>query len=172
MSVISTPASAPHGLRRRPTLSITAGPIASGKSEWVRSFREPSGGPLCLIRDEARTRARGDAYLQGAIDDDFEEAVTHLMREQAQQALAQGTDVYVDGCQNHPITRNTWESLATRSGADFRLVLFNLPLDEIAALNARREVPHPKDRVEASFRRWEEQFKSMPRRPQNLFMAG
>lgn len=170
MRSVPHPVASPHAVRRRPTLTITAGPISSGKSEWVRSFHQTEGSPLCLVRDEVRTKVGGEGYLDGLVDGEVEEAVTRLIREQCRNALARGVDVYMDGCHNHPLTRRQWESFATKHRADFRLMFFNRSLDEIVALNAARESPHPREKIESSHRQWEEQFERVPRRPQHQFI--
>lgn len=172
MSVTENPSASPHNLRRRPTLTITAGPVSSGKSDWVRSFQEGHGDPLCLIRDEVRTQVGGVGYLDGPVDGEVEEAVTRLIHEQAHAALAHGSDVYVDGCHNHPLTRRQWEAFATENGADFRLMFFNRTLEEIIALNAAREAPHSREKIKSSHSQWEKQFKHVTPRPQHQFVNG
>lgn len=170
MSTRETPTVVPRAQRRRPTLTITAGPLSSGKSSWVRSFRKAGGGPLCLIRDEVRAEVGGVGYIDGPVDPEIEEAVTARIKEETAQALSDGVDVFLDGCNNHPLTRIRWEALATGSAADFRLMFFNLSLEQIIALNAQRAVPHPREKVESSFALWEEQFKKAVKRPQHQFI--
>lgn len=170
MTTPESPASIPRAHRRRPTLTITAGPLSSGKSTWVRSIRTKSKQPLCLIRDEVRAEVGGADYLNGPVDHETEEAVTRRIREQTTEALTRGSDVFLDGCNNHPLTRSRWEALATDNSANFRVMLFNLSLVEIALLNAQRENPHPRAKIESSFRLWEAQFKKLTCRPQNHFI--
>lgn len=166
------PSAVPRAPRRRPTLTITAGPLSSGKSSWVRSFRDAEGGPLCLIRDEVRAEIGGERYLDGPVSEEIEERVTARVIEKITHALSAGADVYVDGCNNHPRTRTHWEALATEHSADFRIMFFNLPLEEIAALNAQRPTPHSREKIESSYRLWEEQFRKAARRPQHQFLCG
>lgn len=161
----------PHASRRRPTLTITAGPISSGKSEWVRSFREKVGGPTCLIRDEMRLHIGGEGYLDGPVDHNVEEVVTRRVREQARNVLACGIDVYVDGSHNHPRTRKQWEALATEVGADFRLMFFDCALGEIIDLNTRRRAPHSREEIESSYWQWDEWFRRLAARPQHRFVS-
>lgn len=172
MNATAGPFSPPRAPRRRPSLTITAGPISSGKSAWVRTFREAPSAPLCIIRDEVRELVGGEGYLEGSVDGEVEEAVTRLIHEQARASLTQGVDVYVDGCHNHPLTRRQWESFATKNGADFRLMLFDRSLEEIVALNALRDTPHPRKKIESSYSQWEEQFKHVTPRPQHQFISG
>lgn len=174
MSTSESPRVVPHAPRRRPTLTITAGPLSSGKSSWVRSFRTEDGTTLCIVRDEVRAEVGGEGYLDGPVDSAIEEGVTARIQDLAMQALADGRDVYIDGCNNHPLTRSRWESLATASTADFRLMFFNLTLEQITSLNARRESPHPMAKVESSYRFWGEQFKKVADqpRPQHHFING
>lgn len=168
MTSHSAPAPPP---RPRPTLTITAGPISSGKSDWVRSFRNAPTQPLCLIRDEVRLHVGGESYLDGPVDQATEDTVTRLIHESAQTALTNGRDVYIDGCHNHPLTRNEWEAVATSNGAGFRLMLFDLPLNEILALNGQRATPHSRQKVESSFRQWSKQFSKIAHRPQHRFLS-
>lgn len=172
MNTQGTPSVIPRAHRRRPTLTITAGPLSSGKSAWVRSFRGAEGEPLCLIRDEVRSEIGGAGYLIGPVDADIEESVSARIKEDVARALSAGVDVYLDGCNNHPRTRTHWESLATENSAGFRAMLFNLPLEQITALNAQRAAPHPHEKIASSHRFWAEQFQKMAHRPQHLFING
>lgn len=168
---MNAPATTPSS-RRRPLLTITAGPLSSGKSAWVRSFRSAPTEPLCLVRDEVRALTGGADYLDGPVIPDVEEAVTQSIHQQALAALQAGRNVFVDGCHNHPLTRRQWEALATENSADFRLMFFNRSLDEIAALNASRAVPHSRSKIESSFHQWSEQFTKLSKsaRPQHHFI--
>ena len=170
MSITENAAVTPHAPRRRPTLTITAGPLSAGKSSWVRSFRTNDNTTLCLIRDEVRAEIGGEGYLDGPVSPDVEETVTAYIQNQTISALTEGRDVYLDGCNNHPLTRNRWEALATENSAEFRLMFFNLSLEQIAALNNRRQTPHSMAKVESSFRYWDKQFQKITSRPQYQFM--
>lgn len=172
MNTSENTAIVPHAPRRRPTLTITAGPLSAGKSSWVRSFRTDDDTTLCLIRDEVRADVGGEGYLDGPVSPEVEESVTAYIRDQVIRALAEDKDVYLDGCNNHPLTRSRWESLATENSAEFRLMFFNLSLEQIAALNDRRQAPHSREKVESSFRYWEEQFRKIMSRPQHHFING
>lgn len=170
MSTPGHPTPPPPAHRRRPTLTITAGPVSSGKSDWVRSFRNNKTAPLCIIRDEIRTLIGGENYLHSPVDPQIEEVVTDVIEQQTKEALAQDKDVYVDGCHNHPLTRRQWETLATESGASFQLMLFSRTLEEITALNAQRPTPHAQEKIETSFHQWENQFQQMPPRPHHQYI--
>lgn len=159
-------------VRRRPLLTVTAGPLSSGKTAWVRSFRNGPNSPLCLIRDEVRAEVGGQGYLDGSVSPDVEEAVTQSIQERTLGALRAGRNVFVDGCHNHPLTRRQWEALATANSADFRLMFFNRTLDEITALNEQRGDPHSRDKIESSFQQWDKQFQKVATRPQHHFING
>lgn len=150
----------------RPTLTLTAGPPSAGKSEWVASFRaEAEGGPLCLIRDEIRLEIGGSAYLDGDHNYEVEEAVTKALRDRARAALETGSDVFVDGCNNHPLTRHQWRLAALDAGGAFRIMVFDLPLDEVLAINAKRVEPRDTLKVTDAHRFWETKVQQLLEAP-------
>lgn len=163
----------PSTITQRPRLTITAGPPSSGKSEWAASTRADRLGfnKRFISRDSIRANIAGPDYLDAPLRPEIEEAVTLRIRHLANEALQDGHDVVIDGCNTHPVSRRDWKKFATANDAAFRVVIFTPAFEQVQAANAERRAPTPEADLREAYERWQERLQTFsPLDPDNQFI--
>lgn len=98
-----------------PTLTITIGLPGSGKTTWAQAQVAQHEDTVRVNRDDLRMMLFG-AYV---IDRAQEPIVTVAQEAQVTALLVAGQSVIVDDTNLHPPNQRFWETIASRTQADF-----------------------------------------------------
>lgn len=119
-----------------PTLTITRGLPASGKTTYARAWVNENPGPRVRVnRDDLRIAMFGAPFL----DFHLEEVVSTAQRGQVEALLRAGKDVIVDDTNLRAKYARAWADLAVTVGAGFEVVDFPTPVDECIARDQARQ---------------------------------
>jgi predicted kinase len=121
-----------------PTLTITRGLPASGKTTYARAWvaQDPSSR-VRVNRDDLRLSMFGAPFLDYAL----EAVVSTAQRAQVEALLRAGRDVIVDDTNLRAKYARAWADLAAACGARFQWADFPIPLDVCLARDAARDRP-------------------------------
>lgn len=121
-----------------PTLTITRGLPASGKTTWAKKHAIDTGAAR-VNRDDLRRMMFGKA--QG-LSWEQEKSVTVASRTSARAILAEGRDVVADDMNLRPRYVREWANLAREVGAE--LVVHEMPID-VETCRLRDRLRRPRD---------------------------
>lgn len=117
-----------------PSLTITRGLPASGKTTWARARQASDPSVVLVSRDELRALLHGGRYSPAN-----EEQVVAVRDAIVADSLARGRDVIVHDTNLNPSHVRSLEALARSSGAGFAVEDFtDVPLEVCIARDAAR----------------------------------
>jgi predicted kinase len=121
-------------VRRTPTLTITRGLPASGKTTWARARQASDPTVVLVSRDELRATLHGGRYSPAN-----EEQVVAVRDAVVVDSLARGRDVIVHDTNLNPAHVRALEALARLHGAGFAIEDFTgVPLEVCITRDASR----------------------------------
>ena len=125
-----------------PTLYVTVGIPASGKSTWARSFVERNPNEAVIVcKDDLRPMLHGDVPWSKA-----QEAVTNAMRNaMIKAALMNGMHVVCADTNIPNHVRRDLKRIADLFGADYEEIWFAVPVEECIRRNGFRERHVPEE---------------------------
>lgn len=119
---------------RTPTLTITRGLPASGKTTWARARQQSDPTLVLVCRDELRATLHGGRYSPAN-----EEQVVAVRDAVVVDSLARGRDVIVHDTNLNPAHVRALEALARSQGASFAVEDFTgVPIEVCIARDALR----------------------------------
>ena len=122
---------------RTPTLTITRGLPASGKTTWARARQASDPNVVLVSRDELRATLHGGRYSPAN-----EEQVVAVRDAIVIDSLARGRDVIVHDTNLNPAHVRALEALARSHGAAFAIEDFTgVPLEVCITRDAARADP-------------------------------
>jgi len=117
----------------QPTLIITVGTPASGKSSVARRYVEAHPDTLIVERDEIRAELGGSRQYF-----DQEGKVTFISQGRVRTALLSGIDVIVSDTNARSRVRREWRKIADECGANFVTWWMTTSLEDAIAMNTLR----------------------------------
>lgn len=116
-----------------PTLFLTKGLPASGKSTWAKALVEETGAKR-INKDDLRAMVD-----LGKWSPENERLITKIRNQAILTCLLEGADVVVDETSISPSVEGEVRGLAHKAKAEFVLVTFDVPLGECLHRNSLRE---------------------------------
>ncbi len=121
---------------RRPSLTMTKGLPASGKTTWARGVVAKSEGQCKRVcKDDLR-----DMLDAGQFSEPNESYILRVRDGIVRMFLAEGLDVIVDDTNLHPMHQRRLQEIAKDERAAFRVHNFtHVPMNECIRRDAKRE---------------------------------
>lgn len=120
----------------RPTLTVTRGLPASGKTTWAKRYATDFNA-LRSNRDDLRASLFGG---EGILSRDNEDLITKVQRATVIEALKTGRNVVIDDMHLRPKYLKVWNEIANEHGANFEIQEFKTPLDDCISFDTIRGV--------------------------------
>lgn len=111
------------------TLTVLMGPPGAGKTTWLQANQY---GQVVCSTERLRTDPRLLRSQRGVV------AFLAQLRDKAEDALAAGQDVVIDGCNTRRADRSLWLGIARRHGAQTHLVVLDTPAATTSAVQRAR----------------------------------
>lgn len=121
-----------------PTLTITRGYPASGKTSWANGMCLQDRSITRISRDDIRFNMLGIDPKAGVGTNEQEIQVSRIHHLLVNEMLASGRDVIVDDTNLQLKVARKWADAAQMVGADFKVVDFEVDVEECISRNGQR----------------------------------